>query len=262
MIISCLVFCPVSWGASGSLRDLPEGEILDFLRGRRFEQVSGDSQGSGGGRATGGPEPPLRGGGLRLLGLKHWRLRRGLSQVELARRAELTNDYLFKIESGRRGCNPATAQQLAALLEVDLLDLRKKPDDTIETKAPPKPRRARIAYRNVHQAYLRVLLVRAVGSAYAAMDEWAMEKHCEELSWEEVIEAVRARKREMEFLGEVIEAREALQDPDLPEEVRKFLKAMLESYPDLDIRILAAARRRERSEEGREGLTRVMRELL
>ncbi len=40
------------------------------------------------------------------------------------------------------------------------------------------------------------------------------------------------------------------------------MKAMLESYPDLDIRILAAARRRERSEEGREELTRVMRELL
>ena len=36
------------------------------------------------------PEPALRGGGLPLPGLKRWRLRRGLSQAKLARRAELT----------------------------------------------------------------------------------------------------------------------------------------------------------------------------
>ena len=44
----------------------------------------------------------------------------------------------------------------------------------------------------------------------------------------------------------------------LPEEVRLFLGAVLESYPDPDIRLLAAARRWGRSEEGREDLTRVM----
>jgi hypothetical protein len=33
----------------------------------------------------GEPEPPLRGGGLPLPGLKHWRLRKRLSQKELAR---------------------------------------------------------------------------------------------------------------------------------------------------------------------------------
>ena len=249
------------------MRDLPEGEILDFLRGRRFEQVSGDSQGSGGGRATGGPEPPLRGGGLRLLGLKHWRLRRGLSQVELARRAELTNDYLFKIESGRRGCNPSVAQDLAELLQVDLQDLRTKYDaeeaqqaTTEETPAASEPARPRIANRHVHQNYLRMLLVRAVGSSYAAIDEWVLEKRCEEGSWEEVIEAVRARKREIGFLGELMQDENVT--ADLTEEVRSFLGAVLESYPDLDINLLAAARRRERSEEGREELTRVMRELL
>ena len=53
-----------------------------------------------------------------------------------------------------------------------------------------------------------------------------------------------------------------LQDPDLPEEVRSFLEAVLKSYPDLDIRLLAAARRREPSEEGREALTKAMRDLL
>ena len=57
-------------------------------------------------------------------------------------------------------------------------------------------------------------------------------------------------------------ARGVLQDPDLPEEVRSFLEAVLKSYPDLDIRLLAAARRSEPSEEGHEALTKAMRELL
>jgi hypothetical protein len=53
-----------------------------------------------------------------------------------------------------------------------------------------------------------------------------------------------------------------LKDSDLPEEVRSFLEAVLKSYPDLDIRLLAAARRREDSEEGRKALTKAMRDLL
>jgi hypothetical protein len=52
-----------------------------------------------------------------------------------------------------------------------------------------------------------------------------------------------------------------LQDPDLPTEVRSFLEAVLESYPEQDIRLLAA-RRREPSEEGRQALTKAMRDLL
>ena len=51
-----------------------------------------DSRDAGGdgavGGPVGGPEPALRGGGLPLPGLKHWRLRKGMSQAELARRAE------------------------------------------------------------------------------------------------------------------------------------------------------------------------------
>jgi transcriptional regulator with XRE-family HTH domain len=129
-------------------------------------------------------------------------LRRKLSQKELARRADLANDHLFKIESGRRGCNPETAQLLADLLNVNLQDLRRKYDDDVETKVPPKPSRSKIAYRNVHQAYLRLILEGAVGSAYAAMDEWEIEEHCDEGTWEEALGAVRARKREIEFLGE------------------------------------------------------------
>ena len=216
-------------------------------------------------RAVGEPEPAIRGGGLPLPGLKHWRLRRGLSQAKLARRADLTVDYLSKIESSRRGCNPTIAQHLADLLNVDLLDLRRKYDGAEEQQkvfTPARPARIRIAHRQVHQVYLKILLLGVVGSAYAAMDEGAMEKHCEERSWEEVLEAVRARKREIEFLGKVLEDGGVLQDPDLPEEVRSFLESVLESYPALDIWLLAVARRREPSEEGREALTKAMRDLL
>jgi transcriptional regulator with XRE-family HTH domain len=130
---------------------------------------------------------------LPLPSLKHWRLRKRLSQRELARRAGLTSDHLFKIESGRRGCNPETAQLLADLLKVDLQDLRRRRDDALDAKAPPKPSRTRIPYRNVHQAYLRIILDGAVGSSYAAMDEWEIEERCEEGTWEDVREAVRAR---------------------------------------------------------------------
>jgi transcriptional regulator with XRE-family HTH domain len=67
---------------------------------------------------------------LPLPGLKRWRLKRGLSQTELARRAELKDGYIARIESGRRGCNPETAQLLADLLEADLQDLRTNHDET------------------------------------------------------------------------------------------------------------------------------------
>jgi hypothetical protein len=172
----------------------------------------------------------------------------------------LTPDYLFKVESGRRGCNPEAAHELAAVLKVDLQELRTKRDDADKTQAAPRPVRPKIAYRQVHQAYLRVLLIRAVGSAYAAMDEREIEKHCEKSPFEEVIEVVRARKREVGALGEVMQDERVSQD--LSAEVRSFLEAVLQSYPDLDIRLLAAARRREPSEEGREALTKAMRDLL
>ena len=222
---------------------------------------------SGEDRAAEGPAPALRGGGLRLPGLKHWRLRRGLTQTELAQRAGLNQQYLPRTESGQRGCNASAAQRLAEVLEVDLRHLRTKhepvedasPEEAAGEAAGPTPRRSlrpRIVYRQVHQAYLKILLGRAVGSAYAAMGERELERHCGGLSWQAVIEVVSAREREMEALGE------AMRDADLPGEVRLFLEEALNGYPDLDIRLLAAARGRESSDEGREELTRTMRELL
>src|SRR5215218_11133568 len=154
---------------------------------------------------VGEPEPSRRGGGFPLPGLKHWRLRRGLSQAKLARRADLTVDYLSKVENDRRGCNPSIAQHLADLLGVDLLDLRRKYDGAEEQQQkvskPARPARIRIAHRQVHQVYLKMLLAEAVGSSYAAMDESEIEKHCQDLSWKGVLQAIRAREREIEFLG-------------------------------------------------------------
>jgi transcriptional regulator with XRE-family HTH domain len=214
---------------------------------------------SGEDRAAEGLAPALRGGGLRLPGLKHWRSRRGLGQVELAKRAGTNQRQISPIERGHRGCNPSTAQKLAEALGVELQDLQTKYEPAGEVAAEPgsgRPARPRIVYRQVHQAYAKILLGKAVGSAYAAMGERELERHCGGLSWEGVIDVVSARGREVEVLKEV------MQDADLPGEVRLFLEEAVSGYPDLDIRLLAAARGRESSDEGREELTRTMRELL
>ena len=227
--------------------------------------MSGDLRESDADRAVGEPEPAIKRGGLPLPGLKHWRLRRELSQAKLARRADLTVDYLSKVESGWRGGNPSITQHLADLLRVDLLDLRRNyagAEERQKVSSPARPARVRIAHRRVHRVYLRLLLLEAVGSAYAAMDEREVEEHCEKGTWEEVLKTLRARRREIEFLGGVLEGGGVLKDSDLPEEVRSFLEEVLGSYPDLDIRLLAAARRREDSEEGRKALTKAMRDLL
>jgi transcriptional regulator with XRE-family HTH domain len=214
---------------------------------------------SGEDRAAEGPAPALRGGGLRLPGLKRWRSRRDLGQVELAKRAGTNQRQISRIERGHRGCNPSTAQKLAEALGVELQDLQTKYEPAGEVAAEPgsgRPARPRIVYRQVHQAYAKILLGKAVGSAYAAMGERELERHCGGLSWEGVIDVVSARGREVEVLKEV------MQDADLPGEVRLFLEEAVSGYPDLDIRLLAAARGRESSDEGREELTRTMRELL
>ena len=193
-------------------------------------------------------EPVLRGGGLRLPGLKYWRLRRGLSQVWLADRADTNQKYISRIEAGVRGCNPNMAQKLAEVLEVDLKALR--------TKTEPEPARPRSVYRRVHRTYLKIILERAVGSAYTALGERGLELHCNKLPWEGVLEVISKRKREAEVL------REILRDANLSKEVRRFLEAALSGYPNQDIHILMVTRSREGSEMGREELTRARQELL
>ena len=71
-----------------------------------------------------------------------------------------------------------------------------------------------------------------------------------------MLEVVSSRRRELEYLdGE-------LKNPDLHPEVRRFFEGVVRMIPDQNIRLLAGARTRERSERGREELTRAMRELI
>ena len=53
-----------------------------------------------------------------------------------------------------------------------------------------------------------------------------MERHCEWLLWEGVLEVVSCRRRETEVV------RELLDGAELPEEMRLFLQEALGAYPD------------------------------
>jgi predicted transcriptional regulator len=48
------------------------------------------------------PKAPEWRVGVKLPGLREWRMRRGLNQTELARMAEVAQIYLTRIETGRR----------------------------------------------------------------------------------------------------------------------------------------------------------------
>ncbi len=189
---------------------------------------------------------------MHLPGLREWRLRRGIYQIDLAKKSGVPQYFISRIESGERRCNRAVAHRLAEALGVGLEELLTGPD-LVATSEP----NLRISHRTLQRTYLRILLDRAVGSSYTLMREGEFNEHCEGLSWEELIEVVSARGREVRVLEEVL--REA---GPLPAKVRAFLDEVLGAYPEQDIQLLAAARRREPSEEGQEALTRAMRELL
>jgi transcriptional regulator with XRE-family HTH domain len=197
--------------------------------------------------------------GVRLPGLREWRLRRDLTQTELAQMAGVGQTYVTRIETGRRGCNPSVAQKFAKILDVDLQQLTNEPGNEVTAPRGITPRPAAVSEvtsRYLHRAYLRYLLAKAVGTSYTALSEGQLKWHCEGLSWGGVLEVVSAKNCELEFLER------ALEDPDLPPEVRMFFEEVVREAPDQAIRVLAATRSKESSERGREALTRAMRELL
>jgi transcriptional regulator with XRE-family HTH domain len=182
---------------------------------------------------------------LPLPDLKHWRLRKGLGQPELARRVSLTSDYLFKVESGRRGCKPKADELLADLLGVGPQDLRRKPGAAFDMERLPKPYCLRIPYCNVHQAYLRIILEGVVGSAYAAMDEWEIEERCERGTWEDVVRGRPCQEagdvvlgRRGDDLGRCARGQGGAGRPRPARGVRTFLEGVLGSIPDLGIHVL------------------------
>jgi transcriptional regulator with XRE-family HTH domain len=219
------------------------------------------AQGSDASRGSGRPQGDFKGGGLRLSGLKHWRERRGLSQGQLAKLVGVPRHYVQRIEQGRRGCNPWIAQKIAEELGVDLEALRAGPAGEAGAEGGVRVgwggRPVAVQNRSVHLAYLKVLLEREVGSSYSVLDEGEFGAWCEGLSLEELVGAISGRARERELLGEVLKG-----SARLHQEVRAFLEGLVGERPGEDLRVLAARRGRERSEEGRERLERAMRGLL
>ena len=59
--------------------------------------------------------------------------------------------------------------------------------------------------------------------------------------------------REIEYLRDALVARGVLRNPDLAEDVRSFLESVLGSYPNLDIHLLAMARKHEAHRGGPRG---------
>jgi transcriptional regulator with XRE-family HTH domain len=202
------------------------------------------------GAAGGSSGGDFKGGGLRLSRLKKWRMRRGLSQGQLAELVGVPRHYVQRIEQGRRGCNPWVAQKMAEELEVDLEELRagsapeegeKGTEGGVRARrgGPPvaKPRRS-----SLHRAYLKVLLEREVGSAYSALEERDFESWCMGLSVEELLEMISSRERERKLLKEVL-----THTAPLHPEVRTFLEELLREQPGEDLRILAARLTQEHS---------------
>ena len=217
------------------------------------------------GAAGGSSGGDFKGGRLRLSGLKGWRVRRGLSQGQLARLVGVPRHYVQRIEQGRRGCNPWVAEKMAEELEVDLEELRagSAPEEGEKgTEGGARTRRGGPSveeprHSSLHRAYLEVLLEREVGSAYSALEEGEFEGRCMGLSVEELLEIIYSRERERELLKEVLTHTAPLH-PD----VRTFLEELLREHSGEDLRVLAARRAQEHSHEARERLSRAMRGLL
>src|ERR1700727_3091929 len=68
--------------------------------------------------------------------LAFWRKKRGLTQTELAKAAEIAQGFLSEIESGLKTGDVNVLQRIASALEISLLDL--VPD------LPPRARRSNV----------------------------------------------------------------------------------------------------------------------
>jgi hypothetical protein len=151
---------------------------------------------------------------------------------------------------------------MAEVLDVDLEGLRARsaPEEGTGAEGDVLVRRGRppvlIPQRSLHRAYIKVLLEREVGSAYSALEEREFESCCMKLSPEELLEIISRRGLERELLKEVLTDTSWLHP-----EVRTFLEELVREHPGEDLRILAARRAQEHSQEERERLSRAMRGL-
>src|SRR5918994_1092137 len=63
---------------------------------------------------------------------------RGSARRSSPEGGDLTSHHLYKIETGKRGCIPETAQLLADVLQVDLEDLRRRREDAPRREGAPQ----------------------------------------------------------------------------------------------------------------------------
>lgn len=56
--------------------------------------------------------------------IREIRLARRMTQIELSKRANITQPYLHDLELGRRGAKPETIERIAEALEVDVSELK------------------------------------------------------------------------------------------------------------------------------------------
>ena len=56
--------------------------------------------------------------------IREIRLARRMTQIELSRRAQVTQPFLHDLELGRRGAKPETYERIADALEVDVSEIK------------------------------------------------------------------------------------------------------------------------------------------
>lgn len=146
---------------------------------------------------------------MKLPRLLEWRTRRGLSQAELAQRAEVERAAVSKYETGKREAHPATARRLADALDTTVEELVYSPG--MERPAWGKP----------HGAALK-----AAREAGGRDEELALlQRFAEEVSSRSARSVYESQAAEVEFA-------QALEDIDLTKLPKRSAR-LVASYLDL-----------------------------
>lgn len=167
--------------------------------------------------------------------LKEWRERRALTQTELAGAAGVAQENVSRMERGIRGCRPSTARRLAVALDIDVEELVVSSE---EAGGGPKAIAPALIKRSLKE--------RGVETARALlMDE---ETYLEgsragnDTLRERLIPAIRLEQRALRGIAA---------DKGTPPEIAEYADVLADELTTRMMRLIADARRRERSKEGR-----------
>ncbi len=183
---------------------------------------------------------------MKLSRLKEWRERRAMTQTDLAEMAGVSQDGVSKIERGVRGCHPNTAKRLSAALGVPVGELVAPPE---VVAGSPKDLTPRLLKRSLDEAGLTTT--------------WALTDHEDLLAEGARLTRDELRERMIpEMRAEQRVLRREAANPDLPLEVRDYVREMDEELGLRMMELLTEARRRERTHEGRRQLAEAQQEIL